>query len=191
MEDVIDFSTGLGVIIDSVVKRVVENIIEYRNAVVRQHFGELNEIAVYRNAFKVSLTTGTFLSILPVITCLTVSGFVLAKDSLLLDLIVGVVSWLCLWFFTHDLLHLAAGLLVGVRFSNYYLGISNTYRLDWIPKRLKLMIIALGIRIDRSTQVTGRRAAAMYIAGPLASMLVPAAYGFCGVHQTSSDQYSS
>jgi hypothetical protein len=90
------------------------------------------------------------------------------------DYIAKLAAWFLLWFFTHDLAHFAVGALTGVRFSHYYVGLSNLYRSRLVPRQIKRFIVALGIKIDREKTKAGRLGYfAMFVAGPLASMISP------------------
>lgn len=66
-------------------------------------------------------------------------------------------------------------MVAGVRFSHYYLGRSDILKLKGIvPASLKQMLIVLGLKIDRNRSRASKAGfAAMYLAGPLASMLTP------------------
>lgn len=172
MEDEIEFKTPLGPIGDFIVKRIALRIMDYRNASFRRVFGE-SITPVYKDPLRIGLLSGTALSILAIII-----GIILALNlpfgNGLFVVVAGLFSWAILWFFTHDLAHLIIGLLAGVRFSHYYLGLSNIVRLRVIPNTLKLAMVALGLRIDRTKSKAGRTGfAAMYVAGPIASMIAP------------------
>ncbi|MCS4537305.1 MAG: hypothetical protein HYY67_00400 [Thaumarchaeota archaeon] len=71
--------------------------------------------------------------------------------------------------------HFIIGMVAGVRFSHYYLGRSDIIKLKGvIPASLKQMLIVLGLKIDRNRSRASKAGfAAMYLAGPLASMLTP------------------
>jgi ligand-binding SRPBCC domain-containing protein len=172
MEDEIEFKAPLGPFGEVIVSRIVPRIMDYRNASFRSAFGE-SITPVYKDPLRIGLLSGTVLSIFAVIV-----GIILALNLPFGNgpfvLVAGLVGWVLLWFFTHDLAHLIAGLLVGVRFSHYYLGLSNIVRLKVIPNPLKLAIVALGLRIDRTKSKAGRTGfVAMYVAGPIASMIAP------------------
>ncbi|MBI2125955.1 MAG: SRPBCC family protein [Thaumarchaeota archaeon] len=172
MEDEIEFKTPLGPLGDVIARGIVSRIMDYRNASFRRVFGE-SITPVYKDPLRIGLPSGTVLSILAIII-----GIILALnlpfENGLFALVTGLISWVLMWFFTHDLAHLIVGLLAGVRFSHYYLGLSNIVRLRIIPNSLKLVIVALGLKIERGESRAGRTGfAAMYVAGPIASMIAP------------------
>ncbi len=145
---------------------------DYREAAIKRSFG-VDATASYADPLRIGLLEGTLVSV-----AATLAAVVLAIASPPVEspegLLALLVSWLLLWFFPHDLAHLAVGYLAGVRFSHYYIGLSNIVRLGILPRALKLAPLALGIRIDRErTRATPPGYAAMYAAGPLASMLSP------------------
>ncbi len=172
MDDEIEFETPLGPIGDFIVRRIVWRIMDYRNASFRRVFGE-SITPVYKDPLRIGVLSGTVLSILAIIIGI-IFALNLPFGNGLFVLVIGLICWAVLWFFTHDLAHLIVGLLAGVRFSHYYLGLSNIVRLRVIPNPLKLAIVALGLRIDRTESRAGRTGfAAMYVAGPIASMITP------------------
>jgi len=184
MEDRIEFSTILGFIGDSFAQRMISNILEYRNALISKLFSSYNadyidttnEEARYRmrDPTIISIRKGTALSIIMVIFALALPHITNLARGLLSELLLGFIAWFLLWFFTHDLMHLIVGRVVGIRFSHYYIGLSNLTRALPLRPRYKLLFIALGIKIDRSkSNASGRAYAAMYIAGPIATMLTP------------------
>ncbi len=182
MEDRIEFSTVLGFIGDSFAKRMISNILEYRNALISKLFSSYDADYIdtiearyrMRDPTIISIRKGTVLSIIMVIFALALPHITNLARGLLSELLLGFIAWFLLWFFTHDLMHLIVGRLVGIRFSHYYIGLSNLTRALPLRPRYKLLFIALGIKIDRSKSSASKRAyAAMYIAGPIATMLTP------------------
>ncbi len=186
MEDRIEFSTVLGYIGDRSAKRMISNILEYRNTMISNIFNkstsngngieesiaEAESRYSKNNPTRISIIKGTTLSVLMIVIALALP--LVLKGSLLIELLVGFVSWLLLWFFTHDIAHLAVGRIVGIRFSHYYIGLSNLTRALPLKPKYRLLFIALGIKIDRSKSNVSKRAyAAMYLAGPIATMLSP------------------
>lgn len=124
--------------------------------------------------YRVGLVLGTVFSGLAVaLGILLITNLPFGNSSLVL--MIGLLSWVLLWFFTHDLAHLIIGLVTGVRFSYYYLGRSDIVRLKgFLPDSLKSMIIVLGLKIDRiNSRANSAGFVAMYVAGPLASMFLP------------------
>jgi len=129
---------------------------------------------VQKKRFRINLLAGTVLCII----ALLLSVFLLASlpfGNNTVALICGLLGWFLLWFFTHDLAHFVAGIVVGIRFQYYYLGRSDIIKLKGIvPDSLEQMLIVLGLKIDRDKSRAGKTGfAAMYLAGPLASMLTP------------------
>lgn len=152
--------------------RFFRKILQYRAQAIKHSFG-VAEKPVYRDPFRISLAAGSLMS---------VAGTVAAYALLFLQpfsftggrFIAGIIAFMLLWFFTHDIAHYVVGRIVGIRFSNYYIGLSNIVRLAVIPKPFRTLPIALGLKIDRqASRATPRGYAAMYTAGPLASMLTP------------------
>jgi len=87
-----------------------------------------------------------------------------------------LVSWFCLWFFSHDLAHHIVGRVVGVRFRYYFLGRSTITKLSLpIASNLLKAVPVLGLKVDRSSlkSVSPNRARAMYASGALFSMFLP------------------
>lgn len=152
--------------------RFLARVWDYREAMIKRSFG-LDAQAIYRDPTRIGLLAGTAISMGAVAAAVALTLAPTQYDSLI-GFLTRLASWLLLWFFTHDLAHLAVGALVGVKFSHYYLGLSNVVRLGILPRALRLAPLALGIRIDRErTRASPRGYAAMYAAGPLASMFTP------------------
>ncbi len=176
VEDRIEFRTILGPIGDWLAGRVIERILDYRNQMIRKLLeADSSRVAVYVDPTIIGLGRGALLCAVMTILGLLIPVYAACAnlDQLLL-FIVGGISWLLLWFFTHDLFHLIVGVLVGVRFSNFYIGISNLVRALKISPQYRILFIALGLRIDREgSKASGAGYAVMYFAGPLASMLFP------------------
>jgi hypothetical protein len=126
---------------------------------------------VQKTKFHINLILGTFLCIIATLF----SIFLLANLPFEnYSVILGMLCWFLLWFFTHDLAHFLVGTVAGVRFNHYYLGRSDIIKLNIIPNSFKKMPIVLGLKINRKSSRAGKTGfAAMYIAGPLASMLTP------------------
>ena len=124
--------------------------------------------------FRISLLLGTVFCIIALAAGIfLMMNLPLANDSLVL--IMGLLSWILLWFFTHDLAHLVIGSITGIRFSYYYVGRSDIVKLKgFVPNSIKAAIIVLGLKIDRiNSKASNAGFATMYVAGPLASMLTP------------------
>jgi hypothetical protein len=86
------------------------------------------------------------------------------------------VSWLCLWFFSHDLAHHIVGRVVGISFHYYFLGRSAITKMSLpIASNMLKVVPVLGLKIDRSSlkSVSPNRARAMYASGALFSMFLP------------------
>lgn len=152
--------------------RFFRKILQYREQAIKHSF-QAAEKPVYHDPFRISLAAGNLIS---------VAGIVAAYALLFLQpfsftggsFIAGIIAFMLLWFFTHDIAHYVVGRIAGIRFSNYYIGLSNIVRLPIIPKPFRTLPIALGIKIDRTaSRASPRGYAAMYAAGPLASMLTP------------------
>jgi len=169
--DRVELKTIQGPLADYVAAIMIRRVLEYRNTALKRMLEGSPQQAVYRDPLRISLAAGTVLTLLGsaagfiLLTLLPTGGFVP-------DLLLGFASLLLLWFFPHDLAHLVVGYLAGVRFSHYYVGLSNLSRL--LPTKVKTLPLALGLKIDHAGSRAGARGfAAMYLAGPLASMLLP------------------
>ncbi len=149
---------------------VLGRALEFRVGAIRALL-EGGRVPEFRDPLRLSIAAGTALSVLAIVVAAFLTVWVFPWP---VDYLAKLVAWFSLWFFTHDLAHLAVGALVGVRFSNYYIGLSNLYRSKLLPKRIKTFIVALGIRIDRERTKAGRFGYfAMFVSGALASMIFP------------------
>ncbi len=177
IDDRIEFRTILGPIGDMFAERMISSMLEYRNNKIKSVLEgkSINEGVVnYRDPTIISLAKGTALCTMMTLLGLLIPIYAQGLNDSLLLLFANGVAWFLLWFFTHDLLHLVIGRLVGVRFSHFYIGLSNLVRALRISPRYRMLFIALGIKIDRDGSNASRRGyTMMYISGPLASMLIP------------------
>jgi len=179
MHDRIEFSTILGSIGDRLAIKMISNILEYRNELIRGLFdGESLDTSTIESRYRVnnptviSIRNGTILSSVMIVLALLIPLF--TPDTLWLELILLPLAWVLLWFFTHDMAHLVVGRIVGIRFSHYYIGLSNLVNAIHLPPKYRLLLIALGLKIDRNKSKNSRYGyTVMYLAGPLASMLTP------------------
>ncbi len=165
-----EFVLKVNPLLAPVARVILGRALEYRVGAIKALL-EGNQMPDFRDPLKISIAAGTALSVLAVTfaALLTILEFPRPVDYL-----AKLVAWFLLWFFTHDLAHLLVGVLAGVRFSHYYVGLSNLYRSKLVPRKFKKFIVALGIKIDRSRSRAGRYGYfAMYVAGPLASMISP------------------
>ncbi|MEM0481815.1 MAG: hypothetical protein QXM16_02875 [Nitrososphaerota archaeon] len=176
IEDRIEFRSVLGPIGDWFAGRVIARILNYRGQMIRKLLeADSSRAAVYVDPTIIGLGKGAALCAVMTILGLLIPVYAqyFSLDQYLLFMACGI-SWLLLWFFTHDLFHLIVGVLVGVRFSNFYIGISNLVRALKISPPYRVLFIALGVRIDRRrSRASAAGYAVMYFAGPLASMLFP------------------
>jgi Uncharacterized conserved protein len=171
MEDIIEYKTYLGFLGDKFAYKMIKNIIEYRNLKIKEIFGIKIDKIEFKDPTIINLKLGLFI-------CLFMSflGFILPiispRDSII-NFILNFIAWFLLWFFTHDLAHFIVGYFLSIRFSYFYIGLSNLIRV--LPlKQFQFIFIVLGLKIDRKrSKASNRRFAAMYFAGPLASMLLP------------------
>lgn len=172
--DTVKFRTALGPIGDFLLKRVLSSLLEYRNraleALIR---GAPRTLPSQREPLSLGLGAGLVMCSAAfgcgLLALRLSSGFEGAPRALL-----GLAAWLLLWFFSHDVAHVLAGYPLGVRFSGFYLGLSNLARALPLAAPYRLLFPALGVRIDRARSgASSRGLFAMYLAGPLASMLLP------------------
>ncbi len=179
MHDRIEFSTILGSIGDRLAIKMISNILEYRNELIRNLFdGESLDMSTVESRYRInnptviSIRNGTILSSVMIALALIIPLF--TPDTLWVELILLPLAWILLWFFTHDIAHLVVGRIVGIRFSHYYIGLSNIVNAIRLPPKYRLLLIALGLKIDRVNSKSSRYGyTVMYLAGPLASMLTP------------------
>jgi hypothetical protein len=149
---------------------VLGRSLEYRVEAIRALL-EGGRFPEFRDPLRLSIAAGTALSVLGVIAAALLTVWAFPRP---VDYVAKLIAWFLLWFFTHDLAHLVVGAVTGVRFSHYYVGLSNLYRSRLVPRQIKTFIVALGIKIDREKTRAGRLGYfAMFVAGPLASMISP------------------
>ncbi|MDJ0274086.1 MAG: SRPBCC family protein [Aigarchaeota archaeon] len=149
---------------------VLKRALEYRVEAIKALL-EGGRKPVYRDPLKLSVPRGTALSLLALLAAFFLTVWTFERP---IDYIAKLIAWFVLWFFTHDLAHLVVGAIAGLRFSHYYVGLSNMVRAGWFPKSIRPFVVALGIKIDRERSKAGRLGYfAMYLAGPLASMISP------------------
>jgi len=127
---------------------------------------------------------------IPCASALFVSSFLIFTSFLVLlalyivllppsfQLVCLLASFLCLWFFSHDLAHFMVGSALGMRFPFFFSGKSNlrhAFRNVPLLSLLTRNIPALGVKIDYTNFfcVSRRRRAFMFASGALASMLSP------------------
>ena len=97
-------------------------------------------------------------------------------SSVVLRFLVYLMSWGCMVFFPHCLVHFVIGRLVGIRFRYYLLTKSPVAKMKFpLISAAASMFPILGLRIDRgSLRSAGRGArAAMFTSGAAASMIFP------------------
>ncbi len=184
MQDEIYYKTKLGFLGDILIKKFIERIIDYRNKFLLKTFGK--EISYeYKDPFKISIFSGTL--ILSAMFFFSLFILLFIPRGLFFDLLLGLISWFLIWYSSHDLAHFLVGNLVGVKFSNYYIGLSNLFRINWIPERIRLLIIAFGLKIDRTSTTASKKGYfAMYLAGPVASLIMPFIPAFYLLYSGSS-----
>ncbi|MDJ0269767.1 MAG: hypothetical protein NXY59_04330 [Aigarchaeota archaeon] len=171
LEDIIEIQSFQGPLFDSLAIRMIGRVFDYRNAVLRSLITGEARLPEFGYVFTMSLLSGSILSAIGIAVGLWLLAL-LPTNIPVIDLIISFGVFFLLWFFTHDLAHLLVGLLTGVRFKFYYVGLSNIVVI--LPRRAKLLPIVLGLRIDRDSSAAGGLGyAMMYLAGPLASMLAP------------------
>lgn len=157
------------------VKKVLIYILQAKEASVKERVKQLT--AEVKE--KVPLTYPLHLfNLLQIIGLILASAVLIAAASLTppLSYLLALVSWVLYWFASHCLAHYIVGTLLGIRFSHYFIGLSNLYRLNiGLPQQLKLMLFTLGIKTEGGSFYTAspRAKAAMYAAGAVASIAVP------------------
>ncbi len=165
-----EFLLDVNPLLTPVARVVLRRALEYRVEAIRALLNG-GRMPDFRDPLKISIAAGTALSVLAIALAALLTAWAFPRP---VDYLAKLVAWFLLWFFTHDLAHFLVGALAGVRFSHYYVGLSNLYRSKLVPRELKKFIVALGIKIDRGRSRAGRFGYfAMFIAGPLASMVSP------------------
>ncbi|MEM4312383.1 MAG: hypothetical protein QXX95_08350 [Nitrososphaerales archaeon] len=170
LEDKIDFSTYFP-ISNIFSKFLIKRVLNYKNEALRKYFGEPLQ-PLYKDSFRIGLFQGTFISCIMVLLAL-ILNFPLPFNTSL-DILFALISFFLLWFFTHDLAHLAVGAIVGVKFRYYFLGLSNIILIKGFPEALKFMPMVLGLKVDKILSRASKKGlASMYLSGPLASIFIP------------------
>ena len=165
-----EFRLEINSLLAPAAKVVLGRALEYRVEAIRALL-EGGRLPEFRDPLRISIAAGTALSVLAIAVAAFLTVWAFPRP---VDYIAKLAAWFLLWFFTHDLSHLAVGTLTGVRFSHYYVGLSNLYRSRLVPRQIKTFIVALGIKIDRGKSKAGRLGYfAMFVSGPLASMISP------------------
>lgn len=96
--------------------------------------------------------------------------------SFAFEIVLFLVAWVSLWFFSHDLAHHLVGRLVGVQFRYYFIGRSAVTRLKLpIVSVLLRKVPILGLKIDQLTlrSVSVEKVQVMYASGAITSMILP------------------
>ncbi|MEM2910010.1 MAG: hypothetical protein QXO01_02940 [Nitrososphaerota archaeon] len=141
-----------------------------------------------------SILTGNILSFFMGGIALCASYVATGYTSPPLRPLILVLCWLLLFYFTHSPAHYFAGRLLGIRFKYYFLGISRISKsgMPLLSQIAEKFPYVMGVRIDRSSMknVSKKRVAVMYLAGPLtsifASSLVLLIYQTVGVSMLES-----
>jgi ligand-binding SRPBCC domain-containing protein len=170
MHEEIEFIAPFGFVGELFSKKFVTSVMEYRNKAIMKVMGKEEE-PVFKDPTKISLELGTLISVLFVTLSILIASNI--SGNLLVGIAEGLLSWVLIWFFSHDLLHLIVGILLGIKFKEYFIGLSNVTRLGIVKGNLSYLLLALGIRIDRKKKYSRNRLAAMFFAGPVASMVLP------------------
>ncbi|MEM2883056.1 MAG: hypothetical protein QXY08_00560 [Nitrososphaerales archaeon] len=156
-----------------IIKKMLTHMLQAKEEAVKRRFNQLTEVKERK-----PLTYPLHL-----FNTLQIIGLILASELLItastltppLSYILALLSWILYWFTPHGLAHYLVGKVLGIRFSHYFIGLSNLYRLKFIPTQLKLMLLTLGIKTEsKSLSAASPRAkATMYAAGAVASMALP------------------
>ncbi len=134
---------------------------------------------------KFSLTIGNTVSLIALISAVT-----LAKNAYLLDypfrIVVLIVCWFAMLYFSHCLGHYVVGRILGIRFRYYFLSKSMLSKAG-IPILSRLMSAKVFMTLKLAERPKGLRGFVMFLAGPLASMFSPLVIAFiAGYDPTSS-----
>ena len=127
------------------------------------------------------IVTGNLISV-----CMLILATIVAEKAYLLTqplrMIVLLICWFAMLYFSHCLSHYIVGRLLGIEFRYYFLSKSMLAKAG-IPVISKLFSAKLFLTLKLAEKPKGWRGFAMFIAGPLASMLSPLlivaiAYGY-------------
>ncbi len=125
---------------------------------------------------KFSLAVGNTVSLIALISAVT-----LAKNAYFLEypirIVVLIVCWFAMLYFSHCLGHYVVGRVLGIRFRYYFLSKSMLSKAG-IPILSKLMSAKVFMTLKLYERPKGLRGFAMFLAGPLASMVSPLLIAF-------------
>ena len=125
------------------------------------------------------LVTGNLISV-----CMLILALSVAKMTYLLTqplrIIILLLCWFTMLYFSHCLSHYVVGRLLGIKFRYYFFSKSM---LSKVPIISKLFSAKVFLTLKLAERPRGWRGFAMFIAGPLASMFFPLlivaiAYGY-------------
>lgn len=155
------------------IRRMIGEILHYREGKARQLLKGGAPIE-FRDPMNISVETAVALQLSGILAALILLWLIYPTSMLLIDYVILAASWILLWFSTHCLAHHLVGAILGIRFTSYFIGLSNLCRIKKLRK-IGCLMITLGIRVDRRRgKRTRLRMAAMYSSGALSSILAPA-----------------
>jgi len=99
--------------------------------------------------------------------------FFLDSMPLFLRVVALLLSWFCLWYFSHCLTHFIFGKAFGVRFLYYFVGRSSLTKIP--PFGFLRVFPVLGIKVDPGSlkAISKSQKRIFYYSGTFASMLFP------------------
>ncbi|MFN3621287.1 MAG: hypothetical protein ACK4TI_00155 [Nitrososphaerales archaeon] len=159
--------------VNYIIKKVFPHILRAKEDAVKRRVKQLTA-EVGKKPFTYPLY---LFNLLQIIGLMLASALLIVASSLTppFSYLLALVSWILYWFAPHCLAHYIVGMLFGIRFSHYFIGLSNLYRLKLIPTQLKLMLFTLGIKTEpkKLSEASPSAKAVMYAAGASASMALP------------------
>lgn len=120
---------------------------------------------------RISLAVGNIVSIsMLIIAILTARHAYLLGQPL--RLVVLLICWFAMLYFSHCLSHYVVGRILGIEFRYYFLSKSMLSKAG-IPLLSKLFSAKMFLTLKLAKKPRGWRGFAMFIAGPMASMFSP------------------
>jgi len=120
---------------------------------------------------RIPLIMGNIISI-----CMMAIALIVASHAYLFSkpirILILIICWFMMLYFTHCLSHYIVGRLLGIRFRYYFLSKSMLSKAN-IPLISRLTSVKAFLTLKLAEKPKGWKGFAMFIAGPLASMLSP------------------
>jgi len=120
---------------------------------------------------KISLLIGNAVSIGMLILAIEIAKHAYALPDIP-RILVLIICWFTMLYFSHCLSHYIVGRLLGIKFRYYFLSSSMLAKAG-IPIISRLLSVKAFLTLKLAEKPKGWRGFAMFIAGPIASMLSP------------------